>query len=124
MGSDSSCACGSAPLIGASALLAAATGARGAPRRPRRRPRPPGGASAITYQSATLTGSVKPGDESTVVYFQYGTTTGYGAQSAPTQIPAGTAAVPIAVPDLGPDGRHRLSLPARRDQRQRHLARR
>jgi hypothetical protein len=56
-----------------------------------------GAASGVTYQSAVLAGSVKPGGESTVVYFQYGTTTEYGAQSAPTQVPAGTKAVPVSI---------------------------
>jgi hypothetical protein len=55
-------------------------------------------ASGITYQAANLYGSVKPGGESTEVYFQYGTTTGYGSQSAPTQVAAGTAAVAIGIP--------------------------
>jgi hypothetical protein len=60
-----------------------------------------GAASAITYQSATLTGTVNPGNESTEVYFQFGTTNTYGAQSAPTEIPAGTSAVAISIPIAG-----------------------
>ncbi len=56
-----------------------------------------GAASSVTYDSATLAGSVKPGGESTEVYFQYGTTVGYGSQSAPTQIAAGTASVPVSI---------------------------
>jgi len=37
-----------------------------------------GAAGSVTYQSATLTGAVNPGGESTEVYFQYGTTNTYG----------------------------------------------
>lgn len=60
-----------------------------------------GAAGAITYQSATLTGTVNPKAESTVVYFQYGTTSTYGVQSAPTQLPAGTTAVAVSIPVTG-----------------------
>jgi hypothetical protein len=60
-----------------------------------------GAASAITYQSATLTGTVNPRDESTEVYFQFGTTDSYGAQSAPTQLPAGASAVAVSIPIAG-----------------------
>jgi hypothetical protein len=60
-----------------------------------------GAAGAITYQSATLTGTVNPGKESTEVYFQYGTTDTYGVQSAPTQIPAGATAVAVSIPIAG-----------------------
>jgi hypothetical protein len=84
-------------VLGASSLFAGAPALAAAP--PTSPPTATTGvASSITYQSATLSGSVKPGDESTEVYFQYGTTIGYGSQSAPTQVPAGTAAVPISVP--------------------------
>jgi hypothetical protein len=60
-----------------------------------------GAAGGVTYQSVTLAGSVRPGGLSTVVYFQYGTTSKYGAQSAPVQIAAGTKAVPISIPISG-----------------------
>jgi hypothetical protein len=60
-----------------------------------------GAAGAITYQSATVTGRVNPRAESTVVYFQFGTTDTYGAQSAPTQLPAGTSAVAVSIPISG-----------------------
>jgi hypothetical protein len=56
-----------------------------------------GAASAVTYQTATLAGSVNPRSSSTVVYFQYGTTSKYGAQSAPDELPAGAATVPVAI---------------------------
>ncbi len=75
---------GSCALFAASALAAAPTATTGA-------------ASAITYQSATLTGTVNPGDEPTEVYFQYGTTDNYGLQSAPTALPAGTTTVSVSI---------------------------
>ncbi len=56
-----------------------------------------GAAGSVTYQSAVLFGTVNPGGASTEVYFQYGTTNTYGAQSAPAQLPAGTKAVPISI---------------------------
>jgi hypothetical protein len=58
-------------------------------------------ASGVTYQSAVLGGSVKPGGLSTVAYFQYGPTNKYGAQSAPVQIPAGSKAVPVSISITG-----------------------
>ena len=60
-----------------------------------------GAAGSITYQSATLTGTVNPKSESTEVYFQYGTTNTYGAQSAPTELPAGATAVAVSIPIAG-----------------------
>jgi hypothetical protein len=56
-----------------------------------------GAASSVTYESAQLAATVNPGNESTEVYFQYGTTDTYGYQSAPTQLPAGTATVPVSI---------------------------
>jgi hypothetical protein len=56
-----------------------------------------GAASSVTYESAQLAATVNPGDESTEVYFQYGTTNTYGYQSAPTQLPAGKATVPVSI---------------------------
>jgi hypothetical protein len=56
-----------------------------------------GAASAVTYNSATVSATVNPHSSATVVYFQYGTTDRYGAQSAPTEIAAGARAVPITI---------------------------
>ena len=56
-----------------------------------------GAASSVTYNSAVVSASVNPNNSATVVYFQYGTTNKYGAQSAPTEIAAGAKAVPIAI---------------------------
>jgi hypothetical protein len=56
-----------------------------------------GTATAVTYSTATLNGTVDPQGSATVVYFQVGTTSGYGSQSAPEQLPAGTAKVSVAI---------------------------
>ncbi len=56
-----------------------------------------GVASSITYNSAVVSAAVNPNGSATVVYFQFGTTDKYGAQSAPTEVAAGTKAVPIAI---------------------------
>lgn len=39
-----------------------------------------GAASAVTYQSANLTGAIDPGGQPTTYFFQFGTTTHYGSQ--------------------------------------------
>jgi phosphodiesterase/alkaline phosphatase D-like protein len=55
------------------------------------------GASAdVTTTSATVTGSVNPNELSTTWSVQYGTTTGYGLQTNPVTIAAGTEAQAIA----------------------------
>src|SRR5579871_5081341 len=56
-----------------------------------------GAATSVTYNSALLTGTVDPRGSATVVYFQYGTTSSYGAQTAPDQLPAGGANVAISI---------------------------
>jgi hypothetical protein len=71
-------------LLAATAVAAAPTATTGA-------------AGSVTYQSAVLVGAVNPGGTSTEVYFQYGATNKYGAQSAPAQLPAGAKAVPISI---------------------------
>jgi hypothetical protein len=54
-----------------------------------------GAASSITYQSAIIAATVNPESQATDVYFQYGTTTAYGAVSAPTELAAGAKAVAV-----------------------------
>ena len=56
-----------------------------------------GAASSVTHDSAVVSGAVNPSGSATVVYFQFGTTNKYGAQSAPTEIAAGTKPVPVAI---------------------------
>ncbi len=77
-------AVGSCVLFAAPALAGAPTATTGA-------------AGTITYQSAVLAGTVNPGGESTEVYFQYGATNTYGAQSAPTELPAGSSSVAVSI---------------------------
>ena len=60
-----------------------------------------GAFSSLTYQTAVLGGSVNPEGGVTVVYFQYGTTNRYGAQSGSAEVAAGTKAVPVAIPITG-----------------------
>jgi kumamolisin len=50
-------------------------------------------ASAITGSNATLSGTVNPEGSDTTVYFQYGTTTGYGSTSASQDVGSGTSLV-------------------------------
>ncbi len=51
--------------------------------------------SGVTSDSATLNGTVTPQGRSTTYYFQYGTTTAYGLQSAPATAGDGTTAVAV-----------------------------
>ena len=76
---------------GALALVLAAPALAAAPRVTT------GAASAITFQSATLSGTVNPSGSATVVYYQFGTTSKYGAQTAPDQLAAGTARVTVSL---------------------------
>jgi hypothetical protein len=57
-----------------------------------------GAARSVTYQSASLTGTVNPKGLSTVYFFQIGTTAKYGGQSAPVGLAAGSAAVAATGP--------------------------
>ncbi len=50
-----------------------------------------GGVAAVTFQSARLIGTVNPHGAATTIYFQYGTTTRYGANTAAVPVGAGTA---------------------------------
>jgi hypothetical protein len=64
-----------------------------------------GAASSLTYQSAVLAATVNPKSAATEVYFQYGTSTAYGAESTTTALPAGTATVSVtaSIASLGAD---------------------
>ncbi|MGA2470883.1 MAG: hypothetical protein ABSG64_09355 [Solirubrobacteraceae bacterium] len=54
-----------------------------------------GAASSITYQSAIVAATVNPEGQATAVYFQYGTTTAYGAVSTSTELGAVTKNVAV-----------------------------
>jgi hypothetical protein len=55
-----------------------------------------GAATQVTYQSAVLEGSSNAEGAATEVYFQYGTTTNYGATSAPVNLVAGTSTTAVS----------------------------
>ena len=73
-----------------------------------------GNATAITSTSATLNGSVNPEGQATTYYFEYGTTTTYGTQTASTSAGTGTAAVNVSAPiaSLMPNTRYHYRLVA------------
>lgn len=60
-----------------------------------------GDAKSVTYDSATLGGSINPNGEATSYYFQYGPTRAYGGQSAIGSAGAGAKNVQVAVPIAG-----------------------
>ncbi|HTX11067.1 MAG TPA: hypothetical protein VME22_20755 [Solirubrobacteraceae bacterium] len=64
-----------------------------------------GTATAITSTSAKLNGTVNPGGEATSFYFQYGTTTSYGTQTATSPVGSGDANVDVtaSIGSLTPD---------------------
>ena len=57
-----------------------------------------GGVTAVTYQSATLHGTVNPEAQPTTYFFQYGPTNRYGSQGGPVNLAAGTRAVGVQSP--------------------------
>jgi hypothetical protein len=73
-----------------------------------------GGAARITSQGATLTGQVNPRGLSTTYFFEYGTTTAYGARTTPTAAGQGTTAAATAAPvaGLAPATRYHFRLVA------------
>ncbi len=60
-----------------------------------------GGAKSVTYDSATVAGTIGPGSEATSYYFQYGPTRLYGGQSAIASAGSGTKNVQVAQPLTG-----------------------
>ncbi len=54
-----------------------------------------GPATQIGKNNATLTAVVSPNQQATTYFFEYGTTTGYGSQTAEATVPAGTAPVTV-----------------------------
>jgi hypothetical protein len=57
-----------------------------------------GGASEVSYASATLKGTVNPHRLTTYYYFQYGPTRAYGSQTPLAEAGAGARAVAVRVP--------------------------
>ncbi|MCA1689413.1 MAG: hypothetical protein LC720_02920, partial [Actinobacteria bacterium] len=85
-------------VCGATLTLTAAPAGAAAPVRPVVRT---GAAGALTYQSASLGGTVNPGGLPTTYFFQYGPTTGYGGQTLPAGLSGATRAVAVASPVAG-----------------------
>lgn len=56
-----------------------------------------GGATGVSFGSATLHGSVNPHGAETSYYFQYGPTTAYGMQTGLSDAGSGTSAVQVAI---------------------------
>lgn len=56
-----------------------------------------GGASAVSFGSATLNGTVDPRGEDTSYYFQYGPTKAYGLQTGILDAGSGTRSVHVAI---------------------------
>jgi hypothetical protein len=73
-----------------------------------------GNATAITSTSATLTGAVNPEGQATTYYFEYGTSTNYGSQTAMTDAGSGTASAKVSTPvaALAPNTRYHYRLVA------------
>jgi hypothetical protein len=92
-----------AMVLVAGAALTLPVGSLGATTAPA--PKPPsvytGGVAAVSTTSATLKGSVTPRGLETSYVFQYGTTTAYGAQTAPASAGAGTTEVKVSQPIAG-----------------------
>lgn len=73
-----------------------------------------GAAASVAQTTATLTGAVDPNGAATTYFFQYGTTSLYGAQTAPTAAGSGSKAGRVAVPvgALAPYTRYHYRLVA------------
>jgi hypothetical protein len=52
-------------------------------------------ATSVLTTTATLTGTVNPNGSDTTYRFEYGTSTGYGSQTAKLDAGSGTAAVQV-----------------------------
>lgn len=71
--------------------------------------------TAVGSQTATLRGRVNPHGLATTVFFQYGTTVAYGAQTGPVAVAARRSAVTVRIPIAGlqPTTRYHFRLVAR-----------
>jgi hypothetical protein len=74
-----------------------------------------GAASSVTATTATLNGTVDPNKESTTYWFEYGTTTAYGAQTAPADAGPSNAAKAVSadISGLAPSTTYHFRLVAR-----------
>jgi phosphodiesterase/alkaline phosphatase D-like protein len=60
-----------------------------------------GSASSVTTSSATLNGTVNPNGRATTWYFEYGTSTSYGAKTSAKNAGLGTSATSVSAPVTG-----------------------
>ena len=60
-----------------------------------------GAAASITATTVTLNGRVDPNDAETTYFFQYGTTSLFGANTAPTPVGSGANPIAVSVPISG-----------------------
>ena len=60
-----------------------------------------GSATNVTSSSATLNGRLNPDGEDTKYYFEYGTTTSYGTDTATTDAGSGTSSLAVSAPVSG-----------------------
>ena len=58
-------------------------------------------ASSVNDSTATLNASVNPNGQATTVYFEYGTSTSYGAKSAAKSIGSGRSSTNVSIPVTG-----------------------
>ena len=58
-------------------------------------------ATVVTGTTATMNGTVNPGSLATEAWFQWGPDSGYGQETAEVAVPAGTAAVKVAIKITG-----------------------
>jgi hypothetical protein len=74
-----------------------------------------GAATGVAATTVTLTGTVDPNKEATTFWFEYGTTTGYGSQTAPADVGPGNAqkAVSADVSGLAPSTTYHFRLVAK-----------
>jgi hypothetical protein len=77
-----------------------------------------GGAADLAPSTATLKGAVTPNERPTAYFFQYGTTSLYGAQTTPTNAGKGNKRVAVTVPisGLSPATKYHYRLVAQNDR--------
>ena len=74
----------------------------------------------VTQSGAILQGSINPSDKTTTYYFEYGTSTAYGAVTAQTTLPKSKAWQAVSAEITGLSAGSDVSLPPRRVERRRH----
>ena len=83
-----------------------------------------GAASALTSQSATLNGTVKPRRSATTAYFEWGKTARYGSSTPAPKCRLGPLDRGCRSDHGGAHGRHDIPLSARRQEREGDVVRR